>query len=204
MSNSNNSYRDYFKSNHRKRLVNWTLFYGLLAIFFVIFFIKQINKVNTMQFASGQLTLTMTKSKYTVGDSIIFKLTNGFNLPITLIDKCPKPWLHVYSYSNGVWNQVSTNTSANYCSTQPSQLTIKPKNSISENYNQWSSLFSSPGIYRVAILAENYPGLAYADFQVVAKTVVIKAPAPVIIYKPVYTPVYTPVYVQSNNNGGDN
>ena len=202
MSKNNDSYSEYFRKNHHKRLINWSLFYSLLAVLFIIFFVKQINNVNTMNFAPGQLNLTMSKSSYTVGDNISFSIKNNFNVPITLIDKCPKPWLHVYSYSSGIWNQISATASASYCQSQPSQLVIKPGDTISENYNAWSGMFSSPGIYRIAILAENYNGLAYADFKVEAKPVQVSAPAPVVIYKPVYTPVYIPVPV--SGGGGDN
>lgn len=208
MNENNNSYKDYYKVNHRKRLINWIIFYSVLAVFFIFFIVKQIDKVNTLNFANGQLGIVMTKAQYIAGDTISFKILNGFNLPITLIDKCPKPWLHTYSYSNGVWNQISANTSASYCAKQPSQLTIKPKGSISENYNQWPKLFSTPGIYRIAILATNYPSLAYADFQVVAKNIILQAPSPVVIYKPVYTPVYVQPSGSdgggSTTTGGDN
>ncbi len=200
MSDKYNAYQDYFKRNQHKRLVNWSIFYAIVAILFIVFFVKQIDKVNTLNFASGQLGLSMSKIKYTVGDSISFTITNNFSVPITLVDKCPKPWLHVYSYNNGSWNQISANAPASYCSTQPSNLVLKPHESITKNYDQWSSLFTNPGIYRVVAFAENYNGLAYADFQVVAKIVNVQV-APVVIYKPVYTPIYIPV---QSSGGGDN
>ncbi len=195
-------YQDYFKRNHRKRLIGWVLFYSFLLFVFLVFFIKQISKVNTLQFATGQLQLTTSKIQYVSGDSINFTLTNNFNLPITLINKCPKPWLHVFNYNNGVWNQISSSTSASNCTSQASDLIINPHKSITENYDYWKSIFTNPGIYRIAILAENYPSISYADFQVIAKPVVLAAPSPVVIYKPVYTPVYVPQYTSSGGSDG--
>ncbi len=199
---SKSTYQDYFRRNHRKRVISWTLLYSAIAILFVAFFIGQTSKINTFQLPTGQLQIQMSKIQYTVGETISFRLTNNFSVPIRLVNKCPKQWLHVFNYNNGQWNQISATTKTSNCQNAGSQIVINPGGSVSENYNNWSGLFSTPGIYRVVVLADNYPSLSYTDFQVIAKPVVLSAPGPIVIYKPVYTPIYVPSSGSGSDGGG--
>lgn len=197
----NSAYTEYYYKNHNRRLIAWSLLYLILVVVFLIAFLTQIMKVNTLQIPSGYLQIVSQKTKYTVGDTVSFSLLNGYNTPIQLYNKCPKPWLHIYQFKNQVWNQISAIANITQCASEPQSLTIAPHKSITENYSLWPKLFNSPGIYRLVVFASNDPTLAYTDFQVVAKQVILSAPSPVVIYKPVYTPVYTPVYVPTG--GGD-
>ena len=198
----NSAYTDYYNKNHNRRLIAWSGLYIVLIVVFLIVFLSQIIKVNTLQLPVGYLQLVSQKTKYTVGDTVSFSLLNGYNSPIQLYNKCPAPWLHIYEYKNQIWNEISAKTTSSNCLTQPQILTIKSHQTITENYKLWPSLFNTPGIYRLVVFANNDPTIAYTDFQVVAKQVVLTAPSPVVIYKPVYTPVYVPVSGGSDGGGG--
>lgn len=188
-----------------KRLFLWALAYAVIMAIVGGVVLRQAHKVNTLDFAPGKLTLATTKQKYTVGDTVGYTITNQLNTPITLLDLCPQEPLHVYSWKDNAWQRVHASAAdAQKCAANKQQ-TIAPGASISGDYANWATLFSSPGIYRIVLLASNYNGLAYADFQVAAKPAAAAAtPAPQVIYQQVYTPVYTPVYipVQGGTNGG--
>ncbi len=194
---------------HRtRRIVLTVLFYILLFVAFLFVMYQQANKVNTLEFASGQIELTTSKTKYTVGDTITYTIKNGLNTPITLLFDCPNQPFHVYQWTNNQWVAMTAKAKQSACSNLPNQVKLAPNASLTKNYSAWPKLFNKPGIYRIVAYANNYTALPYADFQVVDKPT--PAPAPVVIYKPVYTPVYTPIYVQSSGGdhssggGGDN
>lgn len=193
--------------NHRKRLFGWIFFYILLFAAFIAVVYLQGEKVNTLQLPNGQIQLTTSKSKYTVGDTVSFSLKNNFSTPIYLVNKCPQEPLHVYQYKNSSWQRIHDQAGANACSNTPAKITIPAGGTVTKNYASWPHLFGGPGIYRLVAYADNYPNIAYADFQVVAPPPKpLAAPSPIIIYKPVYTPVYTPIYIPapSGGGGGDN
>lgn len=186
------------KKRSTKRLVSWVAVYLIILALFLVSIIRQGNKVNTLGFASGQILLSVSKTKYTVGDSISYTIENGLNMPITLENHCPNEPLHVYQWENDQWIRIHSQANQSVCTNQPKQIQIPANSSITRSYADWPKLFNKPGIYRIVAFADNYTALPYADFQVVDKPA--PAPAPQIIYKPVYTPIYTPIYV---NGGGD-
>lgn len=195
------------KKRSSKRLISWILVYLVILALFLISIIRQGGKVNTLGFAPGQILLSVSKTKYTVGDTISYTITNGLNKPVTLEDHCPSEPLHVYQWESSQWVRIHDQAKTSVCANQPNQVQIPPDSSITKNYANWPNLFNKPGIYRIVAFADNYTALPYADFQVVDKPA--PAPAPQIIYKPVYTPVYTPIYVSGGGDhhsggGGDN
>lgn len=196
-----------YAATRYKRVLLWAIVYaGIMALVGVIV-LKQARRVNTLDFASGKLSLTVTKQKYTVGDTVGYTINNQLSAPITLLDLCPQEPLHVYAWKDNAWQRAHASaTDATKCAANK-QRTIAAGASVSGDYANWSSLFSNPGIYRIVLLASNYDGLAYADFQVAPKPTVAATPAPQVIYQQVYTPVYTPVYIPvqgstGSSNGG--
>lgn len=188
------------KKNKYKRILAWTFFYIVIFIGFLITIYWQANKVNTLQFPQGEILVSTSKTKYTVGDTINYTITNKLVNSITLIDHCPNEPLHIYEWENYQWVRIHSKENTSQCASSKNYI-IKPNKSITFNFNNYPKLFSSPGIYRIVAYADNYTALPYADFEVVAKPA--PAPSPVVIYKPVYTPVYTPIYVPTTTSGGD-
>lgn len=192
--------------NRLKSLIGWSVFYLLLFSGFLWFVYNQSAKINTLELPQGQIQLTTSRVKYTVGDPISYTITNGLPGAISLVNNCPRQPLHVYRWDDTakVWTRLqATAATPTSCSAQPPRTAIAPGKSITANYNAWPKLFSQPGIYRLVALADNYNGLAYADFEVVAPPPKpLPAPVPIIIYKPVPVPVYTPIYVPAPRDGG--
>ncbi len=187
------------EKNKRKRLIGWLLLYLLLilAFFFAVYW--QASRVDTLNFASGELLLTTSKTKYTEGENISYTLKNGLSEPITFLNTCPNEPLYVYSWTNNSWTRIKDTANASVCNGQPKQRTIAAGSSYTQSFSKWPNLFNKPGIYRIVGLATNYTALPYADFQVVAKPVVPKVQTQVIIQK-VITPVYITV---PSSSGGD-
>lgn len=189
--------------NHHKRFFGWLLLYIAIILLFLAYVYRQGSKINTLQLPSGEIQLTTSKSKYTVGDTVSFTIKNTFSSPVYMVDKCPQELLHVYQFKNSAWVRLHDNAKSSACPVDKKTVAISAGKSITENYANWPQLFNSPGIYRIAAFADNYPTIAYADFLVVAKPLKpLPAPAPLVIYKPVYTPVYTPIYIPAPNRDG--
>ncbi len=187
--------------NKRKRLAGWLFFYLLLIFLFIYSFHGQTKKVNTLNFASGNLQLTTSKSKYTVGDTISYTLKNGFKQPITFINNCPNEPLYVYSWSNNSWVRIHDTANASACNNIPKQQTIAAGSSYTQNFNSWPNLFNKPGIYRIVGFASNYTEIPYADFKVLAKPVAPKVVTQTqVIIQKIITPIYVPV---PSSGGGD-
>ena len=187
-----------YARNRRKRVAGWTAFYLVLLAAFIFVIIWQSHKVNIYQFPNGVIQLSVSKAKYTVGQTVAFEIHNGLSNSIQLVNKCPNPPLHIYQWESGQWIGMSAAAKNSNCNGQHF-IAIKPGQTYKSNYKNWPKLFNKPGIYRVVAFASNYTALPYADFQIVGKQI---QQAPKIIYKPVYTPVYTPVYVKSGGDGG--
>lgn len=191
--------------NKRKRLIGWIFFYLFLLAGFIFSAYWQVQKVNTLNFASGTLKLTTSKTKYTVGDTISYTLTNGLGQPITFTNTCPQEPLYTYSWTNDAWVRIHDTAAAAACNGQPKQRTIAAGGSYTQTFAAWPNLFSKPGIYRVVALATNYTALPYADFQVVAKPVPPKVQVRVqtqVIIQKIVTPIYIPAPTRSGGDGG--
>lgn len=187
------------EEGRRRRLIGWSVFYVILLVSFALVLYRQTRQVNTYQLASGHILLTTSKSSYTAGDTVSYTIFNQLNSVITLKNKCPNEPLNVYEWKKSKWQPIHAKSSS--ACKSPSSQVIQPGKSYKGSYADWQSLFNSPGIYRIALLASNYNGLAYADFDVVAKPVANTQPqAPKIIIKNVYTPIYVPV---PTTYGGD-
>lgn len=193
--------------NKRKRLVGWVVLYLLLTLSFVFAVYWHAKHVNTLNFASGEMQLTTSKTKYTVGDTISYTLKNVLNQPITFINTCPNEPLYVYSWTNNSsWVRIHDVSVASACVGEPKQRTIAAGKSYTQNFTKWPNLFNKPGLYRIVGLATNYTALPFTDFEVVAKPippaiqVQVQTRTQVIIQK-VITPVYITV---PSSGGGDN
>lgn len=191
--------------NRYKRMLGWVFLYLVLIALFAFAVYWQAKRVNTLGFASGEIQITTSKTKYTVGDTISYTLKNGLDQPITIADNCPQEPLYVYTWTNNSWVRIHDTTATSNCSGVPKQRTIPAGGSYSQNFNNWPNLFNKPGIYRVVSLASNYTALPYADFQVVAKPVPPKVQVQTrtqIVIQKVITPVYVTVPRSGGGDGG--
>jgi len=184
----------------RKRFMFWALFYAVVIVTFSSVINNKIHAVNTKLIPPGQITLAATKIQYNSGDTVQVVLKNGLANTIYYNNKCPQEPLSVYRFENNVWSRMHTTIDNASCAAQPKQIAVAPGTTYSVDYSKWAQLFSNPGIYRVAALADNYNGLAYTDFDILAPPPKPITPQTQIqtIYKTIYTPVYiqVPQYIQ--------
>ena len=190
--------RPVHQRNKRKRLICWIFFYILLVEGFVYLFYSQAVKVNTLQFDTGQLQLTTSKVKYTVGDSISYTLKNNLAHAVSFENACPQEPLYVYSWENNAWVRIHDTAAISACANMAKQTTIQAGATYSETFDNWPNLFKKPGIYRIVALATNYTAIPYADFQVEAKPVAPQTQTQIVIQK-----VITPIYIPVQTGGGD-
>ncbi|MBW4062115.1 hypothetical protein HJC99_06090 [Candidatus Saccharibacteria bacterium] len=191
--------------NKHKRLVGWILFYVLIVLGFIVVVYWQATRINTLVFASGELQLSTSKIKYTVGDTISYTLKNGLAEPITLANTCPQEPFYIYTWTNNSWVRIHDTAAASACAGSAKQHVIQPSASYTQDFANWPNLFNKPGIYRIVGLATNYAALPYTDFQVVAKPVapIVQTRTQIIVQK-VITPVYITVPSGGDGGGGDN
>ena len=125
-------------------------------------------------------------------------LKNGLTNTLYINNKCPQEPLSVYRFENNLWSRIHVTVDNSVCANQPKQIAVAPETAYTIDYSNWSQLFSTPGIYRIAALADNYNGLAFTDFDILAPPPKPITPTTQIIYKTIYTPVYVqqPVYIQ--------
>jgi hypothetical protein len=199
----NNSLATIRERNKIKRLTGWALLYLVLIALFIFAIYWQTKRVNTLNFANGEIQLTTSKTKYTVGDSISYTLKNDLSEPITLVNTCPQNPLFAYEWSNNSWIRIHDTASSSACLNQPKQRILPVGGTYTQSFDNWPNLFNKPGIYRIVGLATNYTALPYADFQVVAKPVPVKVQTQTqVIIQKVITPIYIPVPVTSGSGGG--
>ncbi len=190
-----------------RRILAWSIFYLLLLAVFGYNIYHNIMSVNTKIIPSGRIDLTASQLQYTVGNKIQVTLKNGLTSSITLNGKCPQEPLNVYRWENNLWTRVHSTVDAKACAAQSKQTVIPPNGTYNISYADWSQLFATPGIYRIAALADNYNGVAYTDFDVVAPPAPVAAPTIQTVYQTVYTPIYIqtpapPAPTSSSYSGG--
>ena len=181
-----------------KRLSMWiALYIAVFGIFLAVIFMQS-SRVNTLEFSAGQIDLTVSSTKYKVGQTVAFSISNLLTTPITLLENCPTEPLHVYQWESSQWVIIHSQSTTVNCSGQPGRILIKPNATYKGDYSNWSQLFAKPGIYRLVAFADNYTSLPYVDFEVVAKS---KPVTPTVVIQQVFTPIYITV---PSTGGGDN
>lgn len=187
-----NSHQVVRHRNHSRRVFGWIVIYLLIFGAFLAVTYRQSIKVNTLDFPSGQIQLVVSKTQYTVGDTITYTIKNGLTNSITLVNNCPQEPLHIYQWINSSWVRIHDTANVSVCTNQPRQLDIAAGGTITKDLSAWPNLFSKPGIYRLVAFADNYANIPYVDFQVVASAQPIPVSTPQVIYKTIIQRVLVP------------
>ena len=185
-----------------QRFQRWTLLYITIIFAGFILINHQLHRATSRVLPSGTLQLVATQLQYKLGQTVSVKLLNNLDTPVVMNLRCPQEPLSVYRWEQNRWVRIHDTIETAKCGA-PTTVTVASGGTYTVSYANWSSLFNTPGIYRVAALATNYDGLAYTDFIVQAPPVTVKAPAPQIQPIYIYKPVYVPIYVPSGGGGGD-
>ena len=182
--------------NKRNRLIGWIVLYSCITIIFIFFIVNRVSQINTKIIPGGQINLTLPKAQYAVGEDIQLTLTNNLSNTIYFNDQCPQEPLNIYRWENNIWTRVHVTIDSTQCQGSSSSVAIAPGQTYSVDFSKWLSVFNTPGIYRIAALANNYNGLAYVDFNINTPQ---SASKPTTTTQTIYKNVYVPVYVNPNS-----
>ncbi len=175
--------RRLFKYSLRRTLL-WVAFYGAIAAVVVLavaltnhYLHERTNDID------GQVNISLSKLKYEVGEEIQFSVVNDSGSTVIIDNDCPQEPLMVYFWKDSKWTRIHKYISEDVCPNQDRQISVKPRKSLTGSYKYWRELFNEPGIYRIAVVANGYSGLAFQDIEVVNNQVVVPVEQPVLEQK---------------------
>lgn len=129
---------------------------------------------------AGFISLSLNKEQYTVGETVEFTVTNHFPTSIFIVNHCPQEPLIVYHWKDGAWKELHAIARENgKCYGEERKVAIPPEGSRGYDFADWPTLFTEPGVYRIAMAVENYSEIPFKDF------VVVPVPVPVATTTPV-------------------
>lgn len=126
-----------------------------------------LEKHEERRLPSGYIELNLDKTKYELGEQIVFTITNHFPAPVFVTNQCPREPLNVYRHENGHWKQLhATADSDAECYEEERNVAIESESSRSYNFDDWPQLFREPGVYRVAAQLDHYGDIPFQDFVI--------------------------------------
>lgn len=134
-----------------------------------------IKEYSDIELPLDSIELTISKTKYNLNEDIYFTIGNYSATPIVITNQCPRPPVNVYVWETEKWNQVSVAEGNINCDVVQSEVSIESYDSYTSDFNQWSDLFSKPGVYRIALMVDHYSGAPFQDF------VIMEEPEEVIV-----------------------
>ena len=177
----------------------WILFYTVLLSGVLLFCVWVYREHKENQLPAGHITLKMNKQKYQPGEKITFTLTNNFPTTIYVPNYCPREPFASYKWEQKKWQPIHAQAKkGSPCYTQPRRIAVSAGSAVTYNFNDWPSLFSEAGVYRIVARIEHYNELPFQDFVVLQPKP--KAPAPAKAVTPTVTPAPRPVLPSAKEN----
>lgn len=164
-----NSELHYWQHRWRRRAM-WAAGYVVLFGLMVGLLYWVGNQFRTHTLPVGTINVNVSQSQYIVGEPVIFTIQNNLNTSIYATNECPTEPLDVYKLVNQKWQRVSDTTDVQSCQNEPRQITTPANSSVTGSFAAWPKLFDSPGTYRLVAVINNYTGLPYIDFNLIAAT----------------------------------
>jgi hypothetical protein len=119
---------------------------------------------------TGEVTLTMAKANYYVGENIRFTITNSSSVSVFIANNCPDVPLEVYRWELGAWQQLHKRVDESKCLNEPRSYEIKPGATVSTSYIYWPDLFAHPGHYRLVAPLEQQDINPSVEFDIAAQS----------------------------------
>ncbi len=169
------------------RILPWVALYALLLAGTATFATAMYHKYEEHHLPSGNIELTVDKTKYQLGESIGFTVTNHFPVPVYVTNQCPSEPLNVYRWYDGTWIQIHANAKTDgECYSEERNVAVPSEATRSYNFDDWPELFSIPGVYRIAASIDHYSDIPFQDFVVMepAQIVEVRDTAAVPVNKP--------------------
>lgn len=153
----------------------WVLFYALLLIAAGIFAYRLYDEHKEDRLPAGYIDLEVSKTKYQVGEDVVFTVINRFPTDIYVANNCPGEPLDVYTWKNKKWQQIHATAKDpdSVCYEQDRRVEVAPNSSITYHYKHWPDLFKEPGVYRIAMRVDHYDEVPFQDFVVLKPAEVI-------------------------------
>ncbi len=164
-----NSELHYWRHRWRRRAI-WAMGYLVLFGLMVGLLYWVGDQFRTHTLPVGTINVSVSQSQYIVGEPVVFTVQNNLNTSIYATNECPTEPLDVYKFVNHKWQRVTDTTDAQRCQNEQRQIETPANSSVTGSFASWPKLFDSPGTYRLVAVIDNYNGLPYIDFNVVAGT----------------------------------
>lgn len=164
-----NSELHYWRHRWRRRAI-WAASYVLLFGLVIILLYWVGDQFRTHTLPVGMIQLSVSQAQYVVGQPVVFTVTNNLNTSVYATNECPTEPLDVYKLVNHQWQRQSDTTDVQSCQNEQRQVATPANGSVTGSFASWPQLFKSPGTYRLVAVINNYNGLPYIDFNVVAST----------------------------------
>lgn len=113
------------------------------------------------------LGLTVSKSEYRVGETVIATLSNTSAEDAYVINNCPNEPLNVSRLTSAGWEPVQNAAPVAKCAGEPRDYEIPANRSIRVSYGSWPMLFDDPGTYRIHAAIEPGQDGPTVEFKVV-------------------------------------
>ena len=165
------SHGEYEHRHHpRYTYLRWATFYILIIIAIGIALAFYAQTLHTMRVPQGGIVLTVPYKTYVVGEPITFTVTNHYDSTVYFPNHCPEEPLAVYRQdpTSKQWQRIHA-TTQKACDSGSRRYELAPGESRSGSYTEWTELFATPGVYRIAAAVDYVNAISYQDFTIIAK-----------------------------------
>jgi hypothetical protein len=152
---------------HRTKF-QWGIVYVVLLVGCLSGLFAVASHIKTHTIATGEVQLSTNYSRYVVGEAVSFTITNNYNAPIFVTNKCPGEPLAVYRQAAGKWVRIHDAAAPKDCPSEQRQVSLPASSTVTSSLAPWHNLFAQPGKYRLVATVNGYAALPYIDFEVVA------------------------------------
>lgn len=146
----------------------WAIVFAGITLSITLVLFHTYGRIETYSLPSGGVQLSVPYSRYLVGETVSFTVTNNFNSSIYVSNGCPSEPLNVYRYENNAWVRIHATTELKNCQNQERSVAVPAHHSMTATFANWPSLFSQPGKYRIAMQVQFYNQVPYQDFEIIS------------------------------------
>jgi len=157
------------------------LILGVLVLAWIVY-----SSHRGIELPYGKINLKMSKQKYQPNDEVSFSVTNNLPDTVYVANNCPNEPFAIFKWQTNSWARIHDKVKSqdSLCYKQPRNVPIPANSTVTYHFSDWENLFSSPGVYRVAMEVDHYNQIPYQDFAILE-------PAPVQSAPVNSTPIYT-------------
>lgn len=175
-----NTFMEKLKALSKKLFLPWVAVYLVIAGGAAVWAADMYEEYKDYRLPSGKIELTVGKTKYQLGETVTFSVTNNFSVPIFVTNNCPQEPLDVYEWTGTKWTALHDRAKDNSeCYSEERNVEIPAGGVRGYDFEDWPNLFTKPGVYRIATKIDHYDDILFQDFAILepAKILEVKTPA---------------------------